>query len=66
MALSESRVFGRRVNSLEMYCRVPQGSVLGPLLWNLAYDDVLRVDLPDSVSIVSYTDETLVLASEKN
>lgn len=46
----------------EVYCGVPQGSVLGPLLWNIAYDAVLRADLPDGVSTVCYADDTLVLA----
>ncbi|KAG6461853.1 hypothetical protein O3G_MSEX012902 [Manduca sexta] len=46
----------------EMSCGVPQGSVLGPLLWNIGYDWVLRTDLPSGVSVVCYADDTLVLA----
>ncbi|PZC76339.1 hypothetical protein B5X24_HaOG204786 [Helicoverpa armigera] len=46
----------------EMSCGVPQGSVLGPLLWNIGYDWVLRADLPSGVSVVCYADDTLVLA----
>ena len=43
---------------------VPQGSVLGPLLWDLAYDAVLRVEMPSPrVSLVCYADDTLVVAS---
>lgn len=30
--------------SWAMTCAVPQGSVLGPLLWSLMYDDLLRTD----------------------
>lgn len=33
----------------EMSCGVPQGSVLGPLMWNLAYDVALRTALPPAV-----------------
>lgn len=38
----------RDANSCErgMSCGLPQSSVLGPLLWNLAFDAVLRVALP--------------------
>ena len=44
-----------------LYRGVPQGSVLGPLLWNIAYDAVLRAPiLPDS-ALACYADDTLVL-----
>ena len=43
---------------------VLQGSVLGPLLWNLEYDAVLRVAMPSpAVSLVCFADDTLVVAS---
>lgn len=41
---------------------VPQGSALGPLLWNLGYDWVLRGANLRGISVVCYADDTLVTA----
>ncbi|XP_025271039.1 uncharacterized protein LOC105254350 [Camponotus floridanus] len=45
-----------------MYCGVPQGSVLGPMLWNLGYNSVLRGALLTGLGVVCYADDTLVMA----
>ncbi|CAH2098000.1 unnamed protein product [Euphydryas editha] len=47
-------------------CGVPQGSVLGPLLWNVGYDWVLRGTLPASVRVLCYADDTLVVAKGRD
>lgn len=41
---------------------VPQGSVLGPLLWNIAYDAILQ-ERVERCRVVCYADDTLILAS---
>jgi retron-type reverse transcriptase len=36
---------------------VPQGSVLGPILWITVYDAVLRCPMPPGTGMVCYTDD---------
>lgn len=45
---------------------VPQGSVLGPLLWNLTYDWVLETKGWSGCSLICYADDTMVLASGRS
>lgn len=45
---------------------VPQGSVIGPFLWIITYDQMLRVEkLPDT-EVVCYADDTIVIACADN
>lgn len=44
---------------------VPQGSVLGPLLWNVLYDGILRLPLPKDVQIIGYADDIAVTVVAK-
>lgn len=46
----------------EVTAGVPQGSVLGPLLWNIAYDWVLEVKERAASTVICYADDTLILA----
>jgi len=44
---------------------VPQGSVLGPLLWNAMYDTVLRLCMPPGVTVVGFADDVAVVVVGK-
>lgn len=39
----------------------PQGSVLGPLLWNVMFDSLLRIELEEGVTSTAYADDALLL-----
>jgi hypothetical protein len=46
-------------------CGVPQGSVLGPLLWNLLYDGILNIDMPEGVETMAFADDLAVVTTAK-
>ena len=36
---------------------------MGPLIWNVMYDDFLRIDLPAGTSIIGFADDALVVCT---
>ena len=42
---------------------VPQGSILGPALWNAMYNGVLRLNLPTGVQLIGFADDLVILVT---
>ena len=34
-----------------------QGSILGPELWHISYDGILKIDMPPDTYLVGYADD---------
>lgn len=45
---------------------VPQGSVLGPLLWNVMYDGLLKLVLPSETKLVAFADDVAIVIVSKH
>lgn len=46
----------------QVSCGVPQGSVLGPTLWNVMYDGFLRTRLPEGAKYLAFADDIAIIA----
>ena len=50
----------------DVTCGVPQGSRLGPVLWNVMYDKLLRIETPIDSQLIGYADDTLIICHSDN
>jgi hypothetical protein len=48
---------------MELTAGVPQGSIVGPILWNIMYDAVLKLKMPDGVKIIGFADDLILLVT---
>ena len=65
MLLPERVGIGRPISGLyPIYCGVPQGSILGPLLFLLHFIDAVETLL--HYGIVMYADDTVIFCADKN
>ena len=51
-------------NEEPIYCGVPQGSILGPLLFIVFYNDF--ADHLEYCDVITYADDILIFISDKN
>lgn len=62
--LSDRTLLTRAERTLRpVTCGVQQGSVLGPALWNVAYDSLLRMDVPPGVQLIEFADDLAVVGT---
>lgn len=63
--LQDRKIVDEEGTDYEMTCGVPQGSILGPLLWNIMYDAVLRLEMPSGVTCIAYADDLAIVTLAK-
>lgn len=61
--LSNRYILTETNEEIRMNRGVPQGSVLGPILWNMAYDGVFELDLTQDAILIGYADDLALMVT---
>lgn len=54
------------VKTRKLTAGVAQGSILGPDIWNVVYDEVLGLPMPPGVYLVAYADDLIIVIVTKS
>jgi hypothetical protein len=57
---------GGAETKVEVTCGVPQESVIGPTLWNIMYDGLLKTQLPHGVEYLAFADDVALIARARD